>query len=98
MVWNRSLLYALAVGHLADRIAGAGPLVTNQNYVEEPMTRDDIEAMQRALNALGFDAGKPDGLAGRKTRAALKAFQKERGQPADGHPNLLLLRELQNES
>lgn len=98
MVWNRSLLYALAVGHLADRLAGGGSLQTNQDYIEEPMTRADIEDLQRALNALGFDAGKPDGLAGRKTRAALKEFQKERGRPADGHPNLLILRELQNES
>ena len=51
------------------------------------MSRGDIERLQTRLNALGYDAGAPDGRAGRRTRAALKAFQSDRGLPADGHPS-----------
>ena len=87
LVWNRSILYAVAIGHLADRIAGKGPMVTAAGFSETPMSRGDIERLQTRLNALGYDAGPPDGRAGRRTRAALKAFQSDRVLPADGHPN-----------
>jgi membrane-bound lytic murein transglycosylase B len=87
LVWNRSILYAVAIGHLADRIAGKGPMVTAAGFSETPMSRGDIERLQTRLNALGYDAGPPDGRAGRRTRAALKAFQSDRGLPADGHPS-----------
>ena len=87
LAWNNSSLYALAIGHLADRIAGGGPLVTKRDYREEPLRRSDIEEMQRLLTRLGHDPGGVDGLAGRQTRAALRAFQAAEGQPADGHPS-----------
>lgn len=45
------------------------------------MTTLDI---QRRLKALGFDPGTPDGIAGAKTEAAIRAFQKSRGLVADG--------------
>ncbi len=84
MSWNRSLLYAISVGHLADRLAGLGRLQSPRN-AEEPLSRTDVEVMQAALNGLGFDAGEPDGQAGPRTRAAVRAFQKDRGLPADGY-------------
>lgn len=40
--------------------------------------------MQRYLNALGFDCGKADGIAGQSFDKAVKAFQKARGCTADG--------------
>ena len=51
------------------------------------MHRRDIEMLQEHLNTLGYDVGAADGLAGSRTRAALKAFQLDRGLPADGHPS-----------
>lgn len=87
LIWNRSTLYAIAVGHLADRIAGLGPLMTKRDFVESRMHRRDIEMLQEHLNTLGYDVGAADGLAGSRTRAALKAFQLDRGLPADGHPS-----------
>jgi len=47
----------------------------------------DIEDVQRRLVTLGYDAGSPDGLLGPKTRAALRAFQGDRGLPATGRPD-----------
>jgi peptidoglycan hydrolase-like protein with peptidoglycan-binding domain len=43
-----------------------------------------ISAAQRALNQLGYDAGKPDGAGGLATRRAVLAFQKDHGLVEDG--------------
>src|SRR3546814_19735904 len=86
LLWNRSVLFALSVGHLADRIAGAPPLSAAALPEEKPLSLKTIEEMQALLNARGFDAGEPDGLVGPQTREALRAFQLAEGLPADGYP------------
>lgn len=91
LVWNRSILYALSVGHLADRIDGAPALGAASLPDEEPLSLKSIEEMQALLNARGFPAGKPDGLVGPKTREALRAFQSAQGLPADGYPTKELI-------
>jgi N-acetylmuramoyl-L-alanine amidase len=48
------------------------------------MRGDDVAALQARLNALGFDAGRDDGIFGRNTDAAVRAFQKEYGVQEDG--------------
>jgi len=93
MRWNRSEFFALAIGHLADRIAGAGGLVQPPPSGER-LTRDQLRSIQAALNDRGFDAGTPDGVAGSATRAAIRAFQASLGIVADGFADLDLLRDL----
>lgn len=44
----------------------------------------DTRSVQARLRDLGFDPGPVDGIRGRMTIAALKAFQTERGLTADG--------------
>lgn len=49
-------------------------------YIAAPMLRgDDVSELQRRLNALGFDAGREDGIFGPDTERALTGFQRERG-------------------
>ncbi len=96
MVWNRSHLYALAVGHLSDRIVGKGKLRADLGDVE-PLIRDDIFDLQRRLNALGFLAGTPDGRPGPMTRKAIKGYQRKHGLPADGFPNSQLIEHVRNQ-
>ncbi|MBB4265817.1 lytic murein transglycosylase [Roseospira visakhapatnamensis] len=91
MRWNNSSFYALAVGHLSDRIAGQGPLIGVFNRDQTPLRRDDVEILQGLLNGLGYQAGAPDGLLGPNTRAAIKRFQAARGLPADGYADPALL-------
>jgi membrane-bound lytic murein transglycosylase B len=89
--WNRSSNYAISVGHLADRIAGLPEFATGRDAEHEPLSRGEIEEMQRILNSLGFDAGAVDGLPGPRTRTAIRAFQQQHSLPPDGYPEPALL-------
>ncbi len=54
-------------------------------YLRSPQHRgDDVRALQRKLNILGFDAGKEDGLFGPRTDRALREFQQNVGEEPDG--------------
>jgi N-acetylmuramoyl-L-alanine amidase len=44
---------------------------------------DDVAELQRRLNALGFDAGREDGILGPDTEGAIAAFQRDAGLAAD---------------
>ena len=83
--YNNSTSYAIGVAHLADRIAGGEPFEGPWPENNPPITRSQTRELQAALNALGFDSGTPDGLAGPNTRAALRAFQRSNGHLADGY-------------
>jgi lytic murein transglycosylase len=91
--YNNSIAYALAVGMLADRFAGMGGLVHPWPQ-EQSLSLADRMTAQRALAALGFDPGQPDGVVGLKTRQALRAWQKSRGVPADGYLSLAMVQRL----
>lgn len=49
-----------------------------------PMRGDDVVALQSRLNALGFDAGREDGIFGHDTDEAVRAFQHEYATAEDG--------------
>lgn len=87
MDWNRSESYALSVGLLADRIAGGGGLRRPPPADQQPLSRNEVERMQMALNQRGYDAGEPDGVFGSGTRRALSAYQKATGRISDGFPD-----------
>lgn len=93
MRWNRSEFFALSIGHLADRIAGAGAL-RNPPPSDQRLSRDQLLAIQQELNARGFDAGTPDGVPGPATRGAIRSFQASRGLVADGFADLELIADL----
>ncbi len=54
-------------------------------YLRTPYLRgDDVVDLQRRLSALGFDAGRVDGMFGLDTDRALRAFQRNAGLAVDG--------------
>jgi N-acetylmuramoyl-L-alanine amidase len=54
-------------------------------YLHAPHMRgDDVRELQRKLNALGFDAGKQDGVHGPSTDRAIREFQRNVGEVVDG--------------
>lgn len=85
MRWNRSEFYALAVGHFADRIAGAAPLQRRLSADSARVTVDEVRQLQANLTSLGYEAGEPDGIPGPATRKALRRFQADRELVADGY-------------
>ena len=94
MDWNHSLLYAISVGYLANRINGSGKLIAKP--IDEPLlTKDNILTIQQTLNLLGYDTGVPDGMAGPKTRSATRKFQADIGLVADGYVGYELFQQLQ---
>jgi len=88
--YNYSDLYVLFVGHLSDRIGGAGPFVTPWSKNAQLKTRE-VESMQERLTALGLYHDKIDGKAGMLTRAALGAYQKKNGLKVDCWPTAAVL-------
>lgn len=91
MRWNRSEFYALSVGHLADRIAGATTLHRAPPPDTAKITREQVRQLQMDLFTLGFDAGEADGVLGSVTRQAISRFQKSTQRIADGHLDASLL-------
>lgn len=54
-------------------------------YLKNPYMRgDDVSTLQQRMNALGFDAGREDGIYGPLAYRSVRAFQKEYGLPEDG--------------
>jgi lytic murein transglycosylase len=93
--YNPSTKYALAIGHLADRIRGGGPFVQPWPTDEVPLSLVESQELQTRLTTLGFDTGGTDGRVGEKTQQALQAWQRAVGaQPADGFPTQAALKKL----
>lgn len=92
--YNNSNSYAIGVGHLADRIAGGGPLQTSFPPDANGMTKDDRQELQERLTAQGFDTDGVDGVIGTNTQNAIRDYQRSRGLPVTGEPSLQLLRSL----
>jgi membrane-bound lytic murein transglycosylase B len=92
--YNNSDSYAIGVGHLADRIGGAGPLRTAFPPDANGLTKDDRIALQSRLTARGFDTGGTDGVIGPKSTAAITNYQRSTGRAATGLPSPALLQSL----
>jgi N-acetylmuramoyl-L-alanine amidase len=65
-------------------------------YLRLPLFRgDDVRDLQRMLNALGFDTGREDGMFGVRTDRAIRDFQGNVGDAADGIAGPSTVRALQ---
>ena len=92
--WNRSILYALSVAYLSDRLNGNGKLTAKS--IDEPLlSKVDVLQIQNTLNLLGYNTGTPDGMVGPKTRQATRLFQSDIGLVADGYVGYELFQQLQ---
>ncbi|MEM9582510.1 MAG: lytic murein transglycosylase [Pseudomonadota bacterium] len=92
--YNNSDNYALGVGHLADRLAGGGPLKTPFGPDKYGLTIDQRKELQKRLTAAGFDTGGADGVLGPKSKAAMTAYQRSIGLEPTGNPSPQLLARL----
>jgi lytic murein transglycosylase len=93
--YNNADSYALAIGLLADRLAGRPEMTRPWPTEIQMLTQQQARDLQAGLNKLGFSAGSVDGIIGRGTRAALQKFQTSKGLVADGFPTLQMLEQVQ---
>jgi membrane-bound lytic murein transglycosylase B len=89
--YNAAQKYVIGLGHLSDRIKGAGPLVTPFARDEFGLSQAERVDMQKRLTRMGYDCGSVDGVFGPMTRAAIRGFQTSRGLKVDGIPSKALL-------
>jgi lytic murein transglycosylase len=94
MRYNPAEAYALAIGHLADRLRGGGPFVQHWPRYERVLSRAERLQLQEELARRGFDVGEPDGRLGARTRDAIRDFQARIGHVPDGFASAGLLQQL----
>ena len=89
--YNSSDAYAMAVGHLGDRIAGRPALQADWPKREPRLDKAGIIDVQRRLKGLGLYSQDADGRIGTGTREAVRQYQLQTGALADGYPTPALL-------
>jgi membrane-bound lytic murein transglycosylase B len=82
--YNNSDSYALAVGHLADRILGSKGFVAAWPE-DTALSKSQRTEVQELLLRKGYDIGSADGVIGPRTRAAVIDWQARAGLLPDGH-------------
>lgn len=94
MKYNPAEAYALAIGHLADRLRGGGNFVQDWPRYERILSRTERLELQQLLTRHGYDVGEPDGHLGAKTRTAIRDFQARNGRIPDGFASAGVLDQL----
>jgi len=95
--YNNADKYALAVGLLADEIAGYGGLARDWNRPFTKLSFEEKQELQKRLSMNGYYDGKFDGKIGDGSRSAIKAFQAQAGLTPDGHPSMEVLSNLRKQ-
>ncbi|HXX07353.1 MAG TPA: lytic murein transglycosylase [Pseudolabrys sp.] len=94
MKYNPAEAYALAIGHLADRLRGGAPFSQDWPRYERVLSRLERLELQHLLARHGYDVGEPDGQLGLRTRAAIRDFQAKNGRIPDGFASAGILDQL----
>ncbi len=92
--YNNSDAYAVAVGHLADRMQGGAPIKAAWPADDHPLSRDARIALQKKLAALGYKVNDFEGHVDFDLRDNIRAEQKKLGMVPDGNPTPALLARL----
>lgn len=87
--WNQSFTYVTTAAYFGTRLAGA-PVYAAGNP-DPGLSGEEMQELQRRLQARGYDVGGADGILGERTRAAVQAEQQRLGLPADAWPTRDLL-------
>ncbi|TVQ29826.1 MAG: lytic murein transglycosylase [Geminicoccaceae bacterium] len=89
--YNHAESYALAIAHLADRIAGYPALRTPWPTDDPGLSRAERRLLQERLLAAGIDIGTVDGRIGPVTRAGIREAEARFGLPVTGRPGRRIL-------
>jgi membrane-bound lytic murein transglycosylase B len=92
--YNNSDVYALAVGHLADRLRGRAPIRTAWPADDRQLTRTERIALQKRLKELGHAVKDLEGRIDFDLRDVIRLEQAKNGMVPDGHPTMELLQKI----
>jgi membrane-bound lytic murein transglycosylase B len=92
--YNNSDAYAIAVGHLADRIHGGGLIKTAWPKDDRQLSRDARIALQKKLSELGYKVNDFEGHIDFDLRDNIREEQKKSGMLPDGTATPVLLEKL----
>ena len=92
--YNAAESYALAIGHLSDRLRGGGPFATPWPTDDPGLSRIERRELQTLLQGKGYDIGDPDGVIGTKTREAIADYQARSGMARNGRASAHVLQAL----
>ena len=95
--YNNADKYALAVGLLADEIAGSNGLVQDWKRPFTKLTFEERQELQKRLSQHGLYDGKFDGKIGDGSKTAVMAYQAKVGLAQDGYPSLEVLKWLRKQ-
>ncbi|NOT39048.1 MAG: lytic murein transglycosylase [Alphaproteobacteria bacterium] len=95
LAYNNAISYALAICQLSNRFNGGGSFRTAWPREEMPiLSRIDRVELQTLLSQRRYDVGEADGVIGRRTREAIRVYQRTAGMKPDGFATLALLQSL----
>ncbi len=89
--YNNADAYAIAIGHLADRLRDGPGFVASWPRDDRPLSRPEREELQQHLARAGHYDGDIDGRVGSGTLAAVRDWQAQNGLAPDGYVSLALL-------
>ena len=92
--YNVAESYALAIGHLSDRLRGHGPLEARWPTDDPGLSRAQRLDLQRRLMVNGYNIGQPDGLIGPLTQEAIRKAEIRHGMDPTGRPGTKIYRAL----
>ncbi len=92
--YNNSDAFALAAGHLGDRVRGAGTIRAPWPKEDRQLSRSERIALQRKLAELGYAVNDFEGRIDFDLRDAIRKEQAKLGAVPDGHPTPGLLRQI----
>jgi len=94
--YNNADSYALAVGHLSDRLRGGDAFIADWPDADLRLSDSELIEVQKQLAARGLYEGDIDGNIGSGSRAAIMSYQETVGLTADGQVSQKLLEMLQS--
>jgi membrane-bound lytic murein transglycosylase B len=92
--YNTADAYVIGVGHLSDRLKGAGPIKSSWPRGDRALSFSERKEMQRLLRARGLYDYNIDGKIGPLTIDAVRSFQRSQNMVPDGYPSLRILQKL----
>lgn len=95
LAYNNAVSYALAICQVSRRITGGPSFRTAWPRDELPLlSRTERVELQTLLTQRRYDVGEADGVIGKRTREAIRGYQRGAGMKPDGFATLALLQSL----